>query len=551
MPTLNDQVASGSSDQDKQDLQQALLDLLKGDPDILNRVVKQSVGSKDDRKQRSLSASRDSCQLQTSDSDENEELDSAWSTATKNMTPRELNRWRQSLFSVYVGHLPWNFTKQELMQVFGRVGNIQDVHVNPGKQSGHTYGFVRYCTLDECNEAISVLHGHVLGNKNIIVEYSSDTKDRLGGKSKDMPVDRKDSLLKKDFPRVEPYHHMSDAEAQEKMILWKLRSSVARQISSARGSAKSADTVEQDNDKETIMDKIQEIAEKVAGLAPGTCADTSGSEASEYSSWILKESQRHHHHHHHHVIPGENESAVSKGKPSSSRFPDPKASDSLTSGDSQEFAAEVLSDKHLEKREGDQNKTAKDQNQHGSSEIPSISPSRVTNVECGSRRLGSLKNTAARGPVHYCANSSIMESNMTRSLHTPSPEKTELKRIQRENESLQNCINWSGSGETTEGALCKEERDALKAQIHLKEVQVQQEKEINLARKAEQEILYEREKLEAAFDPQLQKELEREKKISEINNKVRLAKLKNELLKLYAQLNGIKESEEHSASFVI
>ena len=38
---------------------------------------------------------------------------------------------------------------------------------------------------------------------------------------------------------------MSDAEAQEKMILWKLRSSVARQISSARGSAKSADTVEQ------------------------------------------------------------------------------------------------------------------------------------------------------------------------------------------------------------------------------------------------------------------------------------------------------------------
>ena len=36
-----------------------------------------------------------------------------------------------------------------------------------------------------------MLHGHVLGNKNIIVEYSSDTKDRLGGKSKDMPVDSK------------------------------------------------------------------------------------------------------------------------------------------------------------------------------------------------------------------------------------------------------------------------------------------------------------------------------------------------------------------------
>lgn len=39
MSTLNDLVAAGSSDRSKQQLQQALLDLLKGNPDILNSVT--------------------------------------------------------------------------------------------------------------------------------------------------------------------------------------------------------------------------------------------------------------------------------------------------------------------------------------------------------------------------------------------------------------------------------------------------------------------------------------------------------------------------------
>lgn len=38
-------------------------------------------------------------------------IDSAWTTATKNMSPRELNRWRKKLFSIYVGNLPYDITK--------------------------------------------------------------------------------------------------------------------------------------------------------------------------------------------------------------------------------------------------------------------------------------------------------------------------------------------------------------------------------------------------------------------------------------------------------
>lgn len=38
-------------------------------------------------------------------------IDSAWSVAKKDWTPRELHRWRKGLFSVFVGHLPYDINK--------------------------------------------------------------------------------------------------------------------------------------------------------------------------------------------------------------------------------------------------------------------------------------------------------------------------------------------------------------------------------------------------------------------------------------------------------
>ena len=46
---------------------------------------------------------------------EDEGIDSAWTTVTKNMSPRELHNWRRSLYSIYVGHLPYDITKVFLL----------------------------------------------------------------------------------------------------------------------------------------------------------------------------------------------------------------------------------------------------------------------------------------------------------------------------------------------------------------------------------------------------------------------------------------------------
>jgi len=126
----------------------------------------------------------------------------------------------------------------------------------------------------------------------------------------------------------------------------------------------------------------------------------------------------------------------------------------------------------------------------------------------------------------------ISPSKMSPSELLLKEQKSELKRIIQDNEMLRQSIDWRRSAGDTDN------RGALKSQIHLKEVQLQKEKEIVLARKAEQELLYEREKLEAAFDQQLKKELETEQRIGETENKICLAKLENELLVLYQKLYG-------------
>lgn len=319
MPTLDDLVA-GSSEKKKEELQQALLDLLKGNPDILSSVTKSTPtqagghsgdrtevpsrsGDEDDgtRAHRSPSASfpeldnhlnqqpRASYQWQLSDSDDG--IDSAWTTATKNMSPHELCRWRRRLFSVYVGHLPCDITKKELVQLFSEVGSVQDIHLQPAKERGFTYGFIRFCTLDECRDAVSMLHGRLLGNRTITVEYACETKERLqGGDPSDLPLDKKDKLLRNDFPKLERSNRpMSGAESQEKIILWKLRSSATKQMSSPAGFMK-------EGSKEELMSKIQEIVKKVASLPADTFAVPSGSEGSPCSSWILKEINGNHVH---------------------------------------------------------------------------------------------------------------------------------------------------------------------------------------------------------------------------------------------------------------
>ncbi|XP_066017713.1 uncharacterized protein [Pocillopora verrucosa] len=338
MPTLDD-IIEGATNKSKRQLQEALLGLLKGNPDILDLVTKSKTKTLQDKNeitarcaneqdaqlQRSSSLShpelenqlnrspRPRYQWQLSDSDgmpiqhivttplpslafhqasltrmsKDDGIDSTWTATTKHMSPRELSKWRKELYSIYTGYLPCDITKKELVQLFGEVGNVQDVHLQPSRGGNYTYGFIRYCTLDECHDAIALLHGRLLGNSTITVEYASETKGRMScDDPDDVPHGKRDRLLRDDFPRPEQYRSMSEGESQEKMVLWKLRCSARRQKTSSTGNM--MDTQECDKE-ESLINALQEIVKKVSSLPGDTLASPCGSEGTPCSPWIMKE----------------------------------------------------------------------------------------------------------------------------------------------------------------------------------------------------------------------------------------------------------------------
>ena len=48
--------------------------------------------------------------------------------------------------------------------------------------------FIRFCTLEEAKDAVSELNGSVLGNKAIVVELASETRERLAGEEEENPL---------------------------------------------------------------------------------------------------------------------------------------------------------------------------------------------------------------------------------------------------------------------------------------------------------------------------------------------------------------------------
>ena len=131
----------------------------------------------------------------------------------------------KKLYSVYVGHLPKDITEGELEDLFGDVGEVVNPYVFP-PSNGHTYtyGFVRFYTLEEAENAVREKNSKVIGSRQINVELSSSTRRDLQTNS-----DAEDSkpLLQKEYPKV---HRRSDDE--EKQVIEKIKASLRRLNSS-------------------------------------------------------------------------------------------------------------------------------------------------------------------------------------------------------------------------------------------------------------------------------------------------------------------------------
>jgi len=110
--------------------------------------------------------------------------------------------WEHTIVRLYVGSLPYQTTSQDLMDLFGQVGQVLSATVITDRDSGRSkgFGFVEMSNDQEARDAIDRLNGTSLGDRNIVVnearerregDRGSQGRDRRPGGGRDGDRDRR------------------------------------------------------------------------------------------------------------------------------------------------------------------------------------------------------------------------------------------------------------------------------------------------------------------------------------------------------------------------
>jgi cold-inducible RNA-binding protein len=82
---------------------------------------------------------------------------------------------------LYVGNLPFSATEQELRDLFGQHGTVENVNVITDRETGRPRGFGFVEMSDGADDAIRSLDGSELGGRNLKVNEARPREDRGGG----------------------------------------------------------------------------------------------------------------------------------------------------------------------------------------------------------------------------------------------------------------------------------------------------------------------------------------------------------------------------------
>lgn len=85
--------------------------------------------------------------------------------------------------NIYVGNLPYNISQEELSELFGQYGQVQNVHLITDKFTGRSKGFafVEMVADEEAEQAIKALHEADLQGRNITVNEARPRETSFGG----------------------------------------------------------------------------------------------------------------------------------------------------------------------------------------------------------------------------------------------------------------------------------------------------------------------------------------------------------------------------------
>jgi cold-inducible RNA-binding protein len=91
--------------------------------------------------------------------------------------------WEHTIVRLYVGSLAYQTADQDLLDLFGQVGQVVSATVITDRDSGRSkgFGFVEMSNDDEARKAIEQLNGTTLGGRQIIVNEAREKRDQYGG----------------------------------------------------------------------------------------------------------------------------------------------------------------------------------------------------------------------------------------------------------------------------------------------------------------------------------------------------------------------------------
>ncbi|SRR5579871_3055329 len=91
--------------------------------------------------------------------------------------------WEQTRVRIYVGSLPYQTTDQDLVDLFGQVGEVVSATVIMDRDTGRSkgFGFVEMSNDQEARSAIDRLNGSALGNRTIVVNEARERQERPYG----------------------------------------------------------------------------------------------------------------------------------------------------------------------------------------------------------------------------------------------------------------------------------------------------------------------------------------------------------------------------------
>ena len=83
---------------------------------------------------------------------------------------------------LFVGNLPYTATEEELKELFGNHGKVEDVKIVREPDTGRSkgFGFVNMSSEDEGKQAIENLNGAELNSRRIKVDAAIDRRSSRG-----------------------------------------------------------------------------------------------------------------------------------------------------------------------------------------------------------------------------------------------------------------------------------------------------------------------------------------------------------------------------------